>query len=259
MVLGTIALLTLLFSTGSFELFFIHDFENGVKEIIIDKDRKKDILTDIKQSEKTFKDFNKQRQSDLKQFKKLNVTKATTSDQFIEFFSEVETQRLAIQSKLIDSRIKINKKIEPQEWDSIVAFSKSNLEEESVANQKKEEKKKGKNAVESFAQTQETISKMITSSENKENILKGLAQLKGKMNELQNTIDDLILNSSSLFTQKEASKTELLEFNKRMNNTRSLLYQELVSFHGVMSKNSNDAEWKKIIKSFNKDLELLTK
>jgi len=59
MIAGTIALLTFLFGGGSFEIFFVDQLENGVKEFVVEKDRQKEILDELKTSKAFIKKFNK--------------------------------------------------------------------------------------------------------------------------------------------------------------------------------------------------------
>jgi len=140
MVVGTIALLTLLFGSGSFELFFIHDFEKGVKEIVLDKERKSEILSDIKEVKSVAKEYEKLRSDEFKEFKELNASRTACADDFMKFFSEVQNQRVAHQSTISVYRIKINKKLEQSEWNAILEFSKKSVEKELAAAEKKSEK-----------------------------------------------------------------------------------------------------------------------
>ena len=48
MIVGTIALISLLFGSGAFDVFFLPNFEKGVKEYVIGKERQKEITSDLK-------------------------------------------------------------------------------------------------------------------------------------------------------------------------------------------------------------------
>ena len=43
MIVGIITILTMLFGPGAVDMFFMPDFDKGVKEYVIEKERKKDV------------------------------------------------------------------------------------------------------------------------------------------------------------------------------------------------------------------------
>jgi len=259
MIVGTLALLTLLFGSGSFELFFVHDFEKGVKEIVLDKDRKKEILSDIKEVKSVAKEYEKLRKAEFKEFKELNNSRTASADDFMKFFTEIQTQRVAHQSSISDFRVEINKKLEQSEWDSILAFSTKSIEEEIAKAQKKSEKKKDKPKEKPFENTRETLTEVITDSEKEKNIIVQLDELVNDMDKLQKDVNGMFADHKDIFSQKDASKSDLQTLSKSVNNIRKEFYDELTSFHFALKENTNDEEWNTIIKTFNKELNLMNK
>ena len=86
MLIATITALAILFGGGTFETFFIDDLRKGVKEYVVEDERKDEILDDLKRSKKMIKSFNKERKAQFKEFKKLNSSQATGSDELTGFF-----------------------------------------------------------------------------------------------------------------------------------------------------------------------------
>ena len=78
MIVGIIAIFAILFSGGTNEAFFIDKMEKGVKEYVIEKDRKNEILSELKSSKKTIKAFDKNRKKQLKTLKKFYKLQATS-------------------------------------------------------------------------------------------------------------------------------------------------------------------------------------
>tara|TARA_B110000908_G_C10136995_1_gene394922 strand:- start:136 stop:516 length:381 start_codon:yes stop_codon:yes gene_type:complete len=122
MIVALIAAIGLLFGSGS-EVFFLPDFEKGVKEYVIGKERKKEVANDLKKVKDISKEFHKERKVDFKEFQNMNSSRETNQKDFTEFFTKIQAKRVSMQEELIEARLQINKKIEPSEWNSIVAFS----------------------------------------------------------------------------------------------------------------------------------------
>ena len=256
MIIGTITLLTLLFGSGSFELFFLPDFENAVKVGVVEKDRQKEILVDLKESNQIFKDFNKERQSDNKRFEELNLSRLSKEADFTAFFAEIQEKRISMQNDIIDSRIAIVNKIEPSEWDSIVVFSNTSVANSIEKAQKKSDKKSSKEPEEKFKNTLKTISQVVVEPESKKNISEEITRLKNSFDKLSNNLETTYENKKSVIAIKGASKSDLLNITEELNNLRNLVYEELVIFHMVVKKNTNEEDWKKIMKAFNKEMTL---
>lgn len=259
MIVGALTLITLLFGSGSFELFFIHDFEKGVKEIVVEKDRKKEILSDIKEVKSVAKEFEKLRKAEFKDFKELNTSRTASADDFMIFFTELQLQRVTHQSNISEFRVAINKKLEQPEWNSILAFSKKSIEEEIAKAQKKKEKKKDKPKQKPFEKTRETLTEVITDSEKENIIIAQLDELVNDMDKLQKDVNRMFADHEDILSQKDALKIDLQSISKGVNKVRKEFYDELTSFHFVLKENTNDEEWITIIKIFNKELSLMNK
>lgn len=254
MIIGIATLIAMLFGGGSFEVFFLADFEKGVKEYVIEKDRQKEILSDLKESKKIFKDFNKERNSDYKLFKKMNESRLTTETDFSVFFEDIQKRRVLVQNELIDSRITVNDKIHSMEWDSIIAFSKNSVDKSLEKAQKKADKKSDKKTKEAFSNTRKTISERVVDSEKQKNISGGLDGLILTLEELSSNLATITNENLVIITGKDASKSDLLKMAGEMNELRILTYKELVSFHMLVKENTNVEKFEKIMKSFNKEL-----
>lgn len=254
MVVGIITLITILFGPGSMDLFFVQNIDKGVKEYVIEKDRQKEILADLKETEKSLKAYNKERKSDISGFQDMNKSRLSTEEDFNLYFLEVQSARESMQNKTIDNRISILNKIEQSEWDSIVASSKSYVDEINEKAQKKADKKKGKSDKKLFDECRTSILENVTAEDKQKEIIIGLDVLTASFIELVINLESISVNDNPEIVRKDASKEELLELAKEVNDIRLLVYQELVVFHMIVKENTNQEEWDKVMKVFNKEL-----
>ena len=144
MLIATITALAILFGGGTFETFFIDDLRKGVKEYVVDDERKDEILDDLKRSKKMIKSFNKERKAQFKEFKKLNSSRATGSDGLTAFFEKSMTTRGEYQHHLIDERLTVSAQITPDEWAAIIENSGHATDKRMQKAQKKLDKAEAK-------------------------------------------------------------------------------------------------------------------
>ena len=258
MIVGAIALLTILFG-GGFDYFFIDNLEKGVKEYVIEKDRKKEILADLKTSKKLISNYNKEREAKHKTFKKLNISHETSREDLVEFFNKLYKERVAYQKEMVDERLVVNKKIKTDEWDSIMVFSKTSLDKQIEKAQKKldKNKEKGKEFV-PFIKTRKAITENVVDTEKQQLLKSGLDKMISSIEELSVETETINTNESELLTNQNATKDELLKLGDELNDIRRLIFDELIDFHFLVQENTNITEWDKIIKAFNKELSITT-
>lgn len=249
MIVGTIALLSLLFGPGSFDVFFLPGFEKGVKEYVIGKERQKEIAGDIKKVKDLSKEFYKERKADVKEFESLNSSRITTEEDFINLFTKIQAKRVSLQKELIDVRIYTYEKIKPSEWDLINEFTSASAAEIL----EKEQKKNNKKSKEPFENTLKSISQVVN-SEKQKHLIEGLDSFRVEINKLSINLEKVYVANKAVLTKKDATKQDLMKIAEELNVLRRTAYMEVVSFHMLVKKYTNDEGWKKIMKSFNKEL-----
>jgi len=256
MIIGTIALLTLLFG-GGVELFFINNFDKGVKEYVIEKDRQKEILADLKTSKKLISNFNKEREKQYKLFKKLNVSHETTKENLVDFFNDLHKERLTHQEKVIDKRISVIKKIKADEWDSIMVFSKISLDKQIEKEQKKLEKNEAKGKeIKVFEKTRKAIINNVSELGKQQVLITGLNNMINTFEELSDEAERNYVNENDILIRKDATKDELEQLAGEMNDLRRLIFDQLIEFHFLVKENTNISEWDKIMKAFTKEFSI---
>jgi hypothetical protein len=264
MIVGTIYLITILFGGGLIDTFFIAELEKGVKEYVVDDDRRKEITTGIKSAKKSIKSFNKNRKAQFKVYKKMNASRATTSEEFDKFFLQLRTERIEHQGKLIDARLDLAKKIRADEWASIVTLSEETMDKRNEKAQKKADKKLAKAKGDADALQRETLFKKTRKSLDKidldiaahENIVAGLDELVVVLKGLDEDIRAVNVQDNNAISRQDATREELESIAKNVNDLRSIVFDTFISFHFTVKENTSEADWDKFMKAFDKEFQM---
>ncbi len=253
MIVGTITLITLLFSGGN-EIFFIDQLEKGVKEYVIDKDRQKDILFDLKTTKKLIVEFDKGRKPQFKTLKNNYKSQTTNDEDLHTFFDKLHKDRLAFQDKIIDYRLSVFNKIADDEWNSIIEYSEASVTKKTT----KEQKKKSKNEV-AFEKTRKAIVNSLSDMNKQKAVIEGLDDMIDAFEGLGVKIESINVKENKILIQKDASKEELKKVLDEMNDLRHLSFDQLITFRSLVKENSNDVGWDSIMKAFTKEMSLSTR
>ncbi len=249
MIIATIAALTILFS-GGYEIFFIENVEKGIKEYVIEKDRRSELLALTKEAKSLAKDYNKTRNSKYKDFKTLYTAFSTSEDQLNAFFDDLTQIQGEFQQDFMKKRVEVAAGITDQEWDEIAISSKA-------ARQKKIDKaaKKSKKDKEVFLKTKKAIAE-IEDTAKKEIILTELEKFTSDMMGLVKSIEAVNVHESELLVKKSSSESELLSLYDEINVLRSKTFESIVSFHSVVKENLDAETGEPLLETFYKDLEI---
>ena len=260
MIIGTIALLTILFGGGVGEIFFVDKLEKGIKEFVLDKDRKKEILDDLKTSKAFIKDFNKERNSQMKNFYELNASYNSTSEDLIDFFNKIQDERIDFQDSIMDDRIAIADKITFDEWVLILDYSNIQADIRLTEVKEKTDKAVEKGKVkEPFVKTREAIEENVLTEEKQKFIIDGLDDMIRTFNELGTEISSMNVKNNDILIRKDAGKEELKVMVDEMNVLRNLSFNQVLNFHMLVREHSTETEFEPIMKAFNKELSITNK
>ena len=264
MIVGTIYLLSILFG-GDIAIFFVDELDKGVKEYVVDKERRGDILADLKVSKKSIKQFNKDRKKQFKIYKKLNASRSVTREELNNFYVELHNDRLLFQDKIIDDRIAIIKKIQPGEWVAIIALAEETIDKRKEKAQKKADKKREKalkkdpdyvEEDESFKKTRKAIQEEVIDMSKGQLVIRGLDDMISSFNTLNSQLRLINVEENNTIINQNTSKEELKKITKKINKLRGYSFNKLIEMHTLIKENTNEDEWGKVIKAFNKDLSI---
>ena len=253
MIIGLATLISILFFGGVSETFLVDKLEKGVKQYVVDKERKKEITTDLKVSAKYIKAFNKERKGNFKSFQKLNADRNTSNEELTLFFDELLKDRITFQEKVIADRVNILNKIEADEWELILDNSKESIEKVDAKAQKKIDK--GKTS-EPFEKTRSEIAEVVTDNERKERINNALDTFINSQKKTIEKLQSMNTQDSDVVNNKNASEKDLKKLAEELNELRRLTFNELIAFHSSVKKFTTEAEWDKVMKVFNKELNI---
>lgn len=82
MIIGTVTLISILLSGGSYNTFVFADLDKYVKKVIVDKERNKEMSGELKIAKKNIKNFYKERKNGIKDLKNLNLDRNSQKSQF---------------------------------------------------------------------------------------------------------------------------------------------------------------------------------
>ena len=253
MIIGIVTLIMSLFAGGTIDVFYIDKIEVGIEKQITDKERKKELKGILKDYEKVLGEFNKNRKNRLKELKKNNLNKTTTTEWYEDFFANRLEERIELQTLFIDQRITFQNNIKADEWDKIMKISideATNLAEEE---QRKEMKKKDKNF---FENLDEAIHENIVDESKLSSVLFALKDYKKDYNEIDIAYDKINVNESDFLSDKNATSEQMQKVADDLNKQRIRMYQAYLEFIVTTKENTNTEEWESIIKDFNKVLVL---
>ncbi|MEH6581430.1 MAG: hypothetical protein V7754_05790 [Halioglobus sp.] len=264
MVVGTIFLLTILFGGGLIDTFFVAELEKGVKEYVVGDERQKEILSDLKMSKSALKTFNKNRKEQFKAYKKLSSSRATTGEELNDFFLALREERLELQRQLVDARLDLAQKIQPEEWVSIIALSEESIAENAEKAQKKADKKlaKSQGYTETiqeevfFEKTRKSLAQSITDSDKQTTITNGLDEVVVEFQKLERRLRSINVTENIVISNRDSTREDLDSIAIETNELRSLGFEALFRFHFLIRENTTEPEWDKLIKAFHKDLDL---
>lgn len=253
MIVALAALFSMLFLGGVNEVFLIDKIEKGVKKEVVEKDRQKEILAELKGTKKYVGKYNKQRKKQFGTFEKMYKEQGTTKQEFANFFEELDKQRQEIVDKVIDDRVSVQAKIEAAEWDAILGLSGETVDKRQGKANKKVEKK-GSPVL--FGKTEKAILKAVNDENKQKTLLEGLDELKGTFKEFGNTLISINVRESEVLIRKDATKAMLKNTQSELNVERQKCFQELIDFHELVKSNCDAGEWKSIMKAFTNEMEM---
>jgi hypothetical protein len=150
---------------------------------------------------------------------------------------------------MVDTRIVVIDKIDDDEWDEIMRMSEEEAQNEKAKEEEKEIKGKIKNI---FEKMESTIGKSIDDTNRADNVLKSLQKFKTSYYNLESNIIDRYPEDNKILIKKNSGKEELNLIYSEVFTLRESNLAALTDFHFKVLEQTNEKEWKKIMKEMNK-------
>jgi len=252
MLIGLATLIMSLFFGGSVDVFYIDKIEQGINKEVVDKDRKKDLKSDLKVYSKSVKEFNKVRKNQLKDLRKKNLDRSTTEEWYAEFYASRMQERIKHQKTFIDQRIVLQQKITDDEWDAIMKGASDEVTKQTEKEQRKEMKKKDKNL---FRVQEKAIVDNIAEQDRRRILLEAFGVYEALYDQIHESYENINVNETQILADKDASEEEMIILAELLNEQRVELYGGYTVYLIAMQALVTDEEWTPIMKAFNKLLE----
>ena len=245
-----ITLLITKLSGGPEEIFMVDDLKKEIKNNVTDQDRSKEILLLVKEAKTEIKTFGKLRKHKLKQLKKISQDRAVTTEELLNVFQEYFDARMAMQAKLIDDRLQIQELLNDEEWKQIIEPAVLPSEKAKKKIEKSESKENDK--VEKFINDlKKEINNKLEEESKKKIINDKLDIFILTLKEFVEEGHKMNFEDNQLVRNKNASREDLEGFYQRHNALRMKGTKEYFNIREVALQNTNEKEWKAIIKSLN--------
>jgi len=236
---GFVTLFAVLFFGGMQEYFYIEQLEKGVKQYVLDEDRSKDILTDLKKSNDIIKAFNKNRKRKQSEFLSMNLDPDIEREDFDDFFDQREEERIALQEVMLESRLNVVSKIHDDEWQNTIAISDAVVEKEN------------KNS-DPFESVMQTINRTIKDNNSQAQAIVLTQNFQIRFTQFEDEVNSFKSEESTFLNNKNTTAREFQSLDKNMNLLRKTAYKAFVDFHFDMKEITSEIEWLKVMKSINK-------
>jgi uncharacterized protein (DUF488 family) len=131
MIAATILAILLIFGVGGgpFGELMTKYTRDPIKETIVEEDRQKMALHELKTLKGAIKDFNKHVSKDIKQFHKLVENYESTPEEFDQMISSVLVKHKQEVETIWERRSAMLAHIEADEWQTIVTSAKAKMQE----------------------------------------------------------------------------------------------------------------------------------
>ena len=245
MIVGIVALFTVLFFGGPQEYFFIEKLEKGVKKFVVEKDRSKEILADLKLTKSMIKTFNKERKGKLSDFHSMNMDRSISRETLVEFFEERVKERKVFIKKMIEQRLAVVSKIDDGEWKEIISLSDATVE-------KKMAKVEKKGQPDPFEAVIKSVRSNIADQDKQAKAISVVENFKIEYTELLTEVNSVNTIENKLLNDKNTTANEFQVLADDMNQLREKAYKNLVDLHFQIKDVTTETEWSKIMKSINK-------
>ena len=234
---------------GSTEVFYLDNLEKGIKEHVVDKDRRKALEADMAEYTEIRKDFDKKRKAHLKELVKKNSEKSTPNEWYQDFYKKRMEERKELQSFYIDKRMDLQQKIQPNEWADIIVDSESVY---GKAYEKADKKAAKKGEVDLFAEMNQTIEETIPDIKKKTAAQEAVQEFKAAAIEITQGYQKINVQDSEFLKNRNATREQMQKMSDKLNELRTKMHNSYIALIISMKENTNNEEWAPISKELNK-------
>ena len=260
MITGTIFLIMTIFGSGpnffsipetEARIFTINKLEKELGNHIADKEREQEALQLFKQAKKEIKALEKELKTFGKEFKKLQKDRKTPREELEEVFEKSEEARKAVQSVLVDKRLKLRQLLTGEEWSGLLEQGMADLE---INPQKREKeiRKFEKSDNKTLDKVKKSLNKQFTDKSRRSEALEAYAIFQNKASSFTDESMTYMSKNEETAQLYDAEKTDLEKVFIALNQSREEAMFEFLQMRDKLIDLSSEKEWKKVSKTLNR-------
>lgn len=251
MLIGlAIAIFAFLFGGPQNELL-LSNMDKYAKKVIVDKDTKKLVISEVKAVNKIQKQYQKETKKQVKQLNKLVVNQNTSAQEYASFFSGVVEYNLELNNEFIPHRLTVQKSLSENEWESILEEGKKEFKKSKKVSQKRLDKFKKE-----LAKSEEKILKSIDNTGDRDIAKIKIMEFNKGMTEAAISLLDKNPYNQQILLNKDASEANLMEVINHDIEEWSKMFEVIKTLHLELSQLVPEENWKIVSKEFKKIIKL---
>jgi arsenate reductase-like glutaredoxin family protein len=245
-IAAVLAALAIIFGAPQNDLLILK-IKKPVKQIVIDQDRKAEILGEIKSIKKMKKAYGKKTKVFTKQLKQLAIDQKTDRETFDAFYDSVVAYEVLASDEFIQHRIRIQDNLTQEEWDEIISASSKAIKKDDKSSQKALSKlKKGLDKMRS------KVLKHIDGQERMETAGRYMEAFSSSLYDRAVEILKYDPFEEEILLNKNASEDDLRSVVEGTNEHWMAIFETFSKLHAELGSLATEAEWKSLSRELKK-------
>lgn len=241
-IIGIIALT----STGGHSTFFLNpELKKNVKTYVLEKERRKEIFSIMKESKKKQKEFVKKRKAYLKAAKKINIDRKSTREQYELLNEEYMKARSEIQVFSIARELEIKSIILEDEWEKIMEDILGDVSKNKI----RDKMESGSDKY--FNKLINACNKHITLDLKRDNAVASINRYREKVNASIPRLSEVSYKSIENIRDYNTPEENYKEVGKGISQIRKEIMKSFLDTRFHLLEYTTEAEWEKIISEIN--------
>ena len=218
-----------------------------VKKVVVDVDRKAEILSEIKAVKKLYKTYGKKTKDFTKQSEKLLIDQSTDRETFDSFYNSVVEYEIEVNKEFIPHRIRIQDNISQEEWEEILIAAAKAYKKQQKSGQKALTKLK-----KHLNKMRERMMNHVKDPGRREKAGVHLEEFSGLVYDFAIQIVEYDHFEEEILVNKNATEDELSSIVERTNKQWIKIFDALSILHAELAALVTADEWKSVARELKK-------
>ena len=246
LIAAAIAVLAILFGAPQNDLLILK-LSKPVKQIVVDPDKKTEILSEIKDVKNLQKVYDKKTKVFTKELRVLAMDQSTDKAAFDAFYATVVEYEINTNKTFIPHRIAIQENMTQEEWDAVISATSKAIKKSKKSNDKI--LNKFKKTLDKF---ETNIQKNIVDQDRKEKAGVYVKEFSTSLYDIVVKILEYDQTEEKILLDNEATYAELESLMEESNKEWMSSFVGLSTLHAELAALATADEWKHIAKELKK-------